>query len=60
VKDAEEYYRASAIGRADSWNIRDSHMVKAIHDLIGHRTKQTGAPAKVRTDPLFLLRLTSA
>jgi erythromycin esterase-like protein len=47
VKDAEEYYRASAIGRADSWNIRDSHMVKAIHDLIGHRTKQTGAPAKV-------------
>jgi erythromycin esterase-like protein len=47
VKDAEEYYRASAVGRADSWNVRDTHMVKAIRELIGHRTKQTGRPAKV-------------
>jgi erythromycin esterase-like protein len=47
VKDAEEYYRASAGGRADSWNIRDTHMVNAIRDLINHRTKQTGSPAKV-------------
>jgi erythromycin esterase-like protein len=47
VRDAEEYYRASAVGRVDSWNIRDTHMVKAVRDLIVHRTKQTGAPAKV-------------
>lgn len=48
VKDAEEYYRASTgLGRKDSWNLRDSHMVKAVCDLIGHRTKQAGRPAKV-------------
>jgi len=47
VKDAEKYYRTSALGRADSWNVRDSHMVKAINDIIGHRTKQTGRQAKV-------------
>jgi len=46
VKDAEKYYRTSALGRADSWNVRDSHMVKAINDIIGHRTKQTGRQAK--------------
>jgi len=48
VKDAEQYYRASiGLGRQDSWNVRDSHMVKAVRALMEHRSVQPGTPAKV-------------
>jgi len=48
VKDAEQYYRASiGLGRADSWNVRDSHMVKSVRALMAHRSQQSGTPAKV-------------
>ena len=36
VKDAEQYYRAMFRGRASSWNLRDSHMVETIENLVAH------------------------
>ncbi len=35
VKNAEEYYRTMFRGRADSWNLRDRHMVETLHELLG-------------------------
>jgi erythromycin esterase-like protein len=34
VKNAEEYYRTMFRGRADSWNIRDRHMVATFQELL--------------------------
>jgi erythromycin esterase-like protein/predicted phosphoribosyltransferase len=34
VRNAEEYYRAMFRGRADSWNLRDRHMVDTLHELV--------------------------
>jgi erythromycin esterase-like protein len=34
VKNAEEYYRAMFRGRAESWNLRDRHMVDTLQDLL--------------------------
>jgi erythromycin esterase-like protein len=36
VVDAERYYRAMVQGSADSWNVRDVHMVDTLDRLIGH------------------------
>ena len=33
TSNAEEYYRISAKSGARSWNVRDEHMVEAIHEL---------------------------
>jgi erythromycin esterase-like protein/predicted phosphoribosyltransferase len=34
VKNAEEYYRTMFRGRADSWNLRDRHMVETLRELM--------------------------
>jgi erythromycin esterase-like protein/predicted phosphoribosyltransferase len=34
VKNAEEYYRTMFKGRADSWNLRDRHMVDTLRELV--------------------------
>jgi erythromycin esterase-like protein len=34
VRNAEEYYRTMFRGRADSWNLRDGHMVDTLQELL--------------------------
>ena len=34
VRNAEEYYRTMFKGRADSWNLRDRHMVDTLRELV--------------------------
>jgi erythromycin esterase-like protein/predicted phosphoribosyltransferase len=34
VRNAEEYYRTMFSGRADSWNLRDRHMVDTLRELL--------------------------
>jgi erythromycin esterase-like protein/predicted phosphoribosyltransferase len=34
VRNAEEYYRTMFKGRADSWNLRDRHMVDTLQELV--------------------------
>jgi erythromycin esterase-like protein len=36
VKNAEEYYRTMFRARADSWNLRDRHMVDTLQELLRH------------------------
>jgi erythromycin esterase-like protein len=36
VVDAERYYRAMVQGSAQSWNVRDVHMVDTLDRLLGH------------------------
>ena len=43
VLDAEAYYRAMFRGRAESWNLRDRHMMDTLEALIAHHAR-TGAP----------------
>ena len=33
VKNAEEYYRTMFVGRNESWNLRDTHMVETLEEL---------------------------
>jgi len=33
VRSAEQYYRAMFLGRAESWNLRDAHMVETLREL---------------------------
>ncbi|KAL6066375.1 Erythromycin esterase [Balamuthia mandrillaris] len=46
VRDAEEYYRRMMFGGADSWNLRDTHMVNTILSLHKHRSKH-GRQSKI-------------
>jgi erythromycin esterase-like protein len=46
AKNAEEYYRAMFRGRHTSWNLRDSHMVETLGELVDHLHHQ-GVIAKV-------------
>ncbi len=34
VRNAEQYYRTMFLGRADSWNLRDRHMVDTLQELV--------------------------
>ena len=34
VRNAEEYYRTMFRGRAESWNLRDRHMVDTLEELL--------------------------
>jgi len=47
VKNAEEYYRSMFRGRNSNWNIRDSHMVETITNLISHYKDNLGKEAKI-------------
>eukprot|EP00897_Mesotaenium_endlicherianum_P005965 jgi/Mesen1/5397/ME000268S04601 len=46
VKDAERYYRAMFESRDDSWNLRDTHMVCTLAQVLNHVTASQGRPAK--------------
>ena len=45
VCDAEAYYRAMFRGGAESWNLRDRHMMATLEALLDHATRQ-GRPAR--------------
>ena len=45
VCDAEAYYRAMFRGGAESWNLRDRHMMATLDALIAHSARQ-GRPAR--------------
>jgi len=36
ILNAEHYYRSMFRGRQSSWNLRDSHMVETVDELLGH------------------------
>ena len=36
VRDAEEYYREMFVGGANTWNLRDTHMVTTLQSLMEH------------------------
>jgi erythromycin esterase-like protein/predicted phosphoribosyltransferase len=46
VRNAEEYYRTMFKGRADSWNLRDRHMVDTLQELVSFLDR-SGAGARV-------------
>ena len=45
VCDAEAYYRAMFRGGAESWNLRDRHMMATLDALLAHSARQ-GRPAR--------------
>ncbi|MDQ1666336.1 MAG: hypothetical protein QOH75_2367, partial [Actinomycetota bacterium] len=47
VKNAEQYYRSMFSGRANTWNMRDRHMVETLDSLDAHLSRQRGEPAKI-------------
>lgn len=47
VAGAEAYYRAMFRGRADSWNLRDTHMVETLAELVKHSEAQGHSHPKV-------------
>jgi erythromycin esterase-like protein/predicted phosphoribosyltransferase len=46
VRNAEEYYRTMFRGRADSWNLRDSHMFDTLQE-VRRFLERTGAEPRV-------------
>src|SRR3954471_24280540 len=42
VRNAEQYYRAMFAGRAESWNLRDSHMMETLQALLAHTRQGAG------------------
>ena len=46
VKNAEAYYRSMFRGRANTWNMRDSHMFETLLELVEHLQTQNKRPAK--------------
>ena len=42
VKNAEEYYRQMFAGRADTWNLRDTHMADTIDAMMRHLDRTRG------------------
>lgn len=47
AQNAEAYYRAMFLGRNESWNVRDSHMMDTLDALRGHLERRSGQPAKI-------------
>ena len=47
VRNAETYYRAMFGGRADSWNLRDRHMMETLQALLQHMRNTAGAARAV-------------
>jgi erythromycin esterase-like protein len=47
VRNAESYYRAMFRGGAESWNVRDSHMMTTLQDLLDHAGRSHRAPRAV-------------
>jgi erythromycin esterase-like protein len=42
VRNAEQYYRSMFGGRAESWNLRDTHMMETLEALLQHVRKTAG------------------
>jgi erythromycin esterase-like protein len=42
VRNAEQYYRAMFGGRAESWNLRDTHMLETLEALLAHTRQVAG------------------
>jgi erythromycin esterase-like protein len=47
VQDAERYYRAMFRGGAESWNVRDRHMMRSLEALVAHRRRSGREPRVV-------------
>jgi len=47
AKNAEHYYRAMYRGRANTWNLRDTHMADTLDDLIEHLRHQGEQPKAI-------------
>jgi erythromycin esterase-like protein len=47
AKNAEHYYRAMYRGRPNTWNLRDTHMVDTLDDLMHHLERQGEQPKAV-------------
>jgi erythromycin esterase-like protein len=47
AKNAEHYYRAMYRGRPNTWNLRDTHMVETLEDLMTHLREQGEHPKAV-------------
>src|SRR5439155_27184751 len=45
VRNAEQYYRAMFGDRAESWNLRDTHMMETL-DALCHHLRQQGQDAR--------------
>jgi erythromycin esterase-like protein len=48
VQNAERYYRAMFAGRAESWNVRDTHMAETLEWLRGARAGGKSEAGRVR------------
>ncbi|RUS35172.1 hypothetical protein BC938DRAFT_474815 [Jimgerdemannia flammicorona] len=46
VRDAEKYYRTMIGGGAQSWNQRDTHMLKMLEKIVKYEEKATGKEAR--------------
>ena len=47
VRNAEQYYRSMFGGRANSWNLRDTHMHQTLEALMAHIEQTSGAARAV-------------
>jgi erythromycin esterase-like protein len=47
VRNAEEYYRSMFGGRAESWNLRDTHMMETLEALLRHVGQGSGTARAV-------------
>ena len=47
VRDAETYYRAMFRGGAESWNVRDRHMMTTLEGLLAHAGRSGRTPRAV-------------
>ena len=47
VRNAEEYYRAMFAARAQSWNLRDTHMMETLQALVSWMGRQAGSARAV-------------
>ena len=47
AKNAEQYYRAMYRGRPNTWNLRDTHMVNSLDNLMDHLRDQGEQPRAV-------------
>jgi erythromycin esterase-like protein len=47
VRDAETYYRAMFRGGAESWNVRDRHMMTTLEGLLDHASRSHQMPRAV-------------
>src|SRR5581483_1505939 len=47
VRNAEEYYRAMFRGRDESWNLRDTHMMETLDELLAWSSRRVHEPKAI-------------